>query len=275
MEFGDTAEGKSALRPGASALQLPNLLAACDEITLFPFFHFGHFQLFEFVSDFGFRISNFRLRRAASFASLRWTRFGLWPLLLASFSLLAPTASAEKAPRSAEELVKVSDLVVVGQVTGLKISQERSHVERGFGNYDWAIDLTIKISALEKGSLASSNAVVARCFRLKSRKSITEYVSVSGNHPIPGVGTTVRAHLYREGGSWRVVFPNGLAPVSDQTVLNDAVAVAQLRSGSYTFLLPMELWILIAVVLGVGMIVVFVIKGIANLLHRKNQTRLD
>jgi hypothetical protein len=38
----------------------------------FPPFLFIHFNEFGFVSDFGFRVSDFRLRRAASIASLRF-----------------------------------------------------------------------------------------------------------------------------------------------------------------------------------------------------------
>jgi spore coat protein H len=47
------------------------VLAGCDEIARFPFSHFGHFHSCGFLSDFGFRISDFRRLRSASFASLR------------------------------------------------------------------------------------------------------------------------------------------------------------------------------------------------------------
>lgn len=184
--------------------------------------------------------------------------------------LLASTALAERAPQSTNQLVEQSDLVVVGQITDLKIGTERSHIERGFGNYDWTIDLTIKTTAIEKGTLTPSDSVVARCFRPKSRKSMMEYVSVSGNHPIPGVGATVRAHLYRIDGLWRVVFPNGLASVSDQPSLSDAPAVGQLQSGRYTYLLPAEAWALVGVATAVLVVLFLIRKWIAGLRqHRK------
>jgi hypothetical protein len=186
-----------------------------------------------------------------------------WPCFLASALL------AERAPLAPEQLLKEASLVVVGQITNLTIGTERSHIERGFGNYDWTIDLTLKMTAVEKGTLALSNAVVARCFRVKSRKSTTEYISVSGHHPIPDVGTTVRAHLYKQGGVWRVVFPNGLASVSGQTSLTDAPAVSGLRGGGYTYLLPLELWALIAAIAVVGAILFLIAKGIAGLIQRK------
>jgi hypothetical protein len=54
------------------------LFASGDETARFPFFRFGNFHRFEFVSDFGFRISDFRLRRAVFFAPLRlkeWSEY--------------------------------------------------------------------------------------------------------------------------------------------------------------------------------------------------------
>jgi hypothetical protein len=43
-----------------------------------------------------------------------------------------------------------------------------------------------------------------------------------------------------------VVFPNGLAPVSDQVPLADAAAIGALSSRAFTYWLPVELWICIA-----------------------------
>jgi hypothetical protein len=40
-----------------SVLLQPDLLAACEEMLPGSFFDFGHLFRFEFVSDFGFRIS--------------------------------------------------------------------------------------------------------------------------------------------------------------------------------------------------------------------------
>ncbi len=176
-------------------------------------------------------------------------RAAAWGLVC--LCVLTATLHAEGFPLTPDRLVKESDLVFVGQIVGLKVGTEPSHVETGFDDYDWAIDLTLRIEAVEKGQGDPSGTIVARCFRIKSRTSITGYVSVSGNHPIPDVGTRVRAHLYRQGGLWRVVFPNGLAPVSGQAPLTDAAAVGALSSRAYTFWLPVELWICLAVIVGV------------------------
>ena len=185
-------------------------------------------------------------------------------------SLLCSSLLAAKRPRTPEELVEEADLVVVGQITDLKIQSERSHIERGFGNYDWAIYITIKITEVEKGAFEESDTIVARCFRIKTRKSLTEYLTPGGNRPIPGAGATVRAHLYRDrgGGSWRVVFPNGLASVSEETELSDAEAIRKLRSGGYTYLLPIELWIVILVV---GFPIILVLAFIAHCLRRRRR----
>ena len=66
---------------------------------------------------------------------------------------LAATLHAERAPLSPARLVEESDLVLTGQILAHSIGTERSHVESGFGNYDWAIDLTLKIESVEKGKI--------------------------------------------------------------------------------------------------------------------------
>jgi hypothetical protein len=163
-------------------------------------------------------------------------------------SLTGATALAERAPRSPTELREEARLVVVGRIEDVRVGSERSHIERGFGNQDWTIDLVIRVSDLEKGTLegeptADSETIVARCFRIKSRKSMQEFLTPSGNQWIPGVGTDVRAYLYKDGAVWRVIFPNGLAPLQDGGDVQDTPAVAGLGSG-FTYLVPLELWIL-------------------------------
>ena len=128
--------------------------------------------------------------------------------------LLASTLFAAKPPLNSAQLIEESDLVIVAQIINLEIGTERSHVERGFGNYDWAIDLTLKMTEVEKGLFEQSDTIVVRCFRIKSRKSMLECLSLSGNHPILPVGTSVRAHLYKNDRLWRVVLPNGLLSLS-------------------------------------------------------------
>ena len=138
--------------------------------------------------------------------------------------LLATTLFAERAPRSLAQLLEEAEFVVVGPIVDLQVQTERSHVETGFGNYDWAIDVTLQITNVEKGRFEGSS-IVARCFRIKSRKSAVEYMTPSGNHPIPAPGTMVRAHLYQRDQRWRVVYPNGLVDPQGTTELPDAAAV--------------------------------------------------
>ena len=150
--------------------------------------------------------------------------------LFVAFSccVLFSTALAERGPRPPMMLIDESDLVIVGKIIDLNITSERSHIEQGFGNYDWAIDLTIRVIDIEKGRFDATDRIVARCFRIKSRNSLMEYLSPSGNRPIPDVGAIVRAHLYRDANVWRVVIPNGLASTQDKAKLTDAYAVQQL-----------------------------------------------
>jgi len=182
------------------------------------------------------------LRLKLVFGPLRIAGFGM-----ALFCALPATLRADRGPLSPERLAQESELIISGQVLSLKVGTERAHVERGFGNYDWAIDLNIRVQSIEKGRLDGSDSIVVRCFRLKSRKSAFECLTPSGNHPIPDVGAKVRAHLYRRGGVWRVVFPNGLTALPGQERLLDGDAVEALRS-RFTYWLPFELWIFIALI---------------------------
>ena len=150
---------------------------------------------------------------------------------------------AERASLSQEELLKNADLVAVGEIVDLRVEIEPSQIEQGFGNYDWAIYAKIRIDEIEKGQAERSNTLVARSFRIKSRKSIYESMTPSGNHTIPDVGTRVRAYLAAHDASWQVIYPNGFQPVLGDLELNDADSVARLKAEGYTYLLPLEVWV--------------------------------
>ena len=150
---------------------------------------------------------------------------------------------AERAPLSQEELLKNADLIAVGEIVDLRVESEPSQIEQGFGNYDWAIYATIRIDEIEKGQAEGSDTLVARSFRIKSRKSIYESMTPSGNHTIPDVGTRVRAYLAAHEATWQVIYPNGFQPVSGDDELSDADSVARLKAERYTFLLPLEVWV--------------------------------
>jgi hypothetical protein len=149
-------------------------------------------------------------------------------VLLAVFCCLTPSLQAERLPLNPAQLLEEAELVVVGRIVDLQIKTERSHVETGFGNSDWAIDLTLQITNVEKGRF-EGDTIVARCFRIKSRKSVWELMTPSGNRPIPAPGTMVRVHLYQRDHRWRVVYPNGLVDPQGATALPDAEAVPSLR----------------------------------------------
>lgn len=158
--------------------------------------------------------------------------------------------------------------MVVGRIVAVQIKTERSHAETGFGNYDWAIDVTLQVNNVEKGRL-EGDSIVARCFRIKARKSLVEYITDSGNHPIPAPGTMVRAHLYQHEGRWRVVCPNGLADPQGVTELPEAGAVRRLKGGGYTYWLPLELWGALGVIVAVPLLLRWLIRRLWRWIQRK------
>lgn len=162
---------------------------------------------------------------------------------------LSSTTFAEKAPLSAEALQDEAQAIVVATIEQIRIESEASTFEQGFGNSDWGIYLTLSVESVEKGQVHNTT-LEARCFRIKTRRSLQEYLTPSGHHPIPGIGTRVRAYLERRDGSWDVVLPNGIAVHGDESakILPDAKEVTQLRSLAYTFVLPLEGWLLVAFV---------------------------
>jgi hypothetical protein len=167
----------------------------------------------------------------------------------------ADTVTAAVPPKDIDQL-RQADLIVVGVIDKVVVKPERSRVERGFGNYDWGVYVTISTEMVEKGEL-SQPEIEVRCFRVKSRRSATEYLSVSGHDPIPGVGTKVRVYLNRTGASWSVVIPNGITAHNADTneevwpdgSLGQANDLAGLTGLMYTYLLPLELWGLLFFVL--------------------------
>ena len=162
--------------------------------------------------------------------------------------ILNATAMADKAPLSAEGLRNEADLVVVATIEKIRIETEASQFE-GAGNWDWGIYLTFRVESIEKGDF-EGDSLEAKCFRIKSRRSAYEYLTPTGHYPIPETGTRVKAFLERAGSSWDVILPNGLAPISadgneSSKRLPEAKQVHQLRSLTYTYLLPIEGWLLL------------------------------
>ncbi len=159
-------------------------------------------------------------------------------------------AAADKAPLSEDALRREAQAIVVGTIDSIRIETEEAAFERGLGNSDWGIYLTLRVESVEDGDV-EPETLEARCFRIKSRRSMQEYLSPSGHHPIPDVGTRVRVYLAPRDGSWDVVLPNGIAAAGGDRqsaeLLPDAAAVTQLRSLAYTFVLPLEAWLSTAV----------------------------
>jgi len=82
--------------------------------------------------------------------------------LLAALCNLILISSAYAAHRllTPSELINESNLVLTGEIINIQVSTENSHIEKDSDNYDWAIDLTIKINDLEKGLYDNSNTII-------------------------------------------------------------------------------------------------------------------
>ncbi len=166
--------------------------------------------------------------------------------------LLNGPAFAEKAPLSLRDLQKQADLIVVATVERIRVESEPSRFEPAFGNADWGIYLTLRLETVEQGNV-SHDELEARCFRIRHRRSVTEYLTPSGHDPIPATGTRVRVYLEKMDSTWLVVLPNGIVPVDGDA--QDAIEVTQLGGRRYTYVLPLELWTLLIIVgipLGIG-----------------------
>ena len=187
--------------------------------------------------------------------------------------LLTPVVFAEKFPLSLDELQTEADAIVMAHIEHIRIESESSRFERAFGNADWGIYLTLRVETVEKGKL-SETQLEARCFRIKYRTSCMRYLTPSGHYPIPGTGTRVRAFLEMESGSWNVVLPNGLIPpdaneysahwssYTNRSGPNcpDAAEITALRSRGYTYVLPLEIWVLIFVAIGLYKLAVALVR---------------
>lgn len=179
------------------------------------------------------------------------------------FCLLGFTSvvCADLPPKSYAQL-NAAETIVVGTIQQIRVESERSLVEKGFGNYDWGIYVTLSIENVEKGELEEAEIEV-RCFRVKSRRSATERLSVTGHRPIPQVGTRVRVY-FNETDGFEPILPNGitLSTANDDSsvdvgyALVEARKVSHLSSLAFTFLFPLELWgfLLITVFIGYGLI---------------------
>jgi hypothetical protein len=190
----------------------------------------------------------------------------LLPLSLFVPALLQSIASAETFPLSVDELHAKADAIVVATVAKIRTISEPSRIDRGFGNSDWGIYLTLSVESVEKGDVPGDE-LVARCFRTKFRRSLTESITSSGHQLIPGAGARVRAYLTKDDGAWIVVLPNGLTSVGGTNgrqdgVLQDATEVAQLwnQGREFTFLLPLEIWLAVFVV-AISILVVILLRS--------------
>ena len=175
---------------------------------------------------------------------------------------------ADVAPASPEELRQRATLIVEGVIEGLRVVGEPSEFEPGIGNTDWGIYLTLRVDGVLKGK-APAGPLVARCFRVRQRRSLVESLTPTGHHPIPGVGTRVTAHLNGEDGAWRVVLPNGIQVVDGTE--SDAPEIRDLHSGGYAWWLPVELWAVVGLAAGGIYLGGRVMRGIRK---RKGPTRV-
>ena len=184
--------------------------------------------------------------------------------------LLSSVVFAAKAPLSLDELQAQAGAIVLGNIEHIRIESERSRINAAFGNVDWGIYLTLSVEAVEKGSVPDEQLEV-RCFRIKCRRMLSDMFAPSGHYPIPGTGTRVRAYLEKDDDSWNVSFPNGIVPADANEYAGywssywngpenpDATEIMALHA-RYTYLLPLELWVLILLALGLLKLAVALVR---------------
>jgi hypothetical protein len=150
---------------------------------------------------------------------------------------------AERFPQSIEQLTAEASVIVTGTVVDIEIRSEASQIEPGFGNSDWIVYHTIAIEHVDKGHIAG-NSLTAKSFI--KRKRLALLPGWSGHRPLPNHRQTVKVFLNQQGGEYLVVYPNGF--VSDDS-LHEFPGVAQMRNPRipFTFVLPLEFWLLILV----------------------------
>ena len=188
----------------------------------------------------------------------------VWTAII--FASQVEFSHAEIAPRKIKELQQC-DIIIIGTIKDIRVVTERSELESGVGNYDWAIYVTIDVEAVEKGVL-DSDRIEFRCFRIRSRRSFTELLSPSGHYPIPPKETRVRVYLNKTNDGYRPVLPNGITDPNandDESLmgnaLSDAEEVAELRNKGFTWLIPLEVWgIIFIIALSLG-IAISIIRG--------------
>jgi hypothetical protein len=153
---------------------------------------------------------------------------------------------AAEPPKTPEQLLQAASHVVTGEVTRIVIRSRYSEIEEG--GFDYAIQCSIAVDTVEKGEgVNPGDQLVAQCFRPKTRLAIGQLASLQGHWPIAAPGQKVRAYLVKGRGTCRVVHPNGFSP-TDSGPLVEADEVVRLGRWSpvFTLLLPLELWVLVA-----------------------------
>ena len=160
--------------------------------------------------------------------------------------LCAEESDAAEVPKSPERLREAASHILVGKITRVESRCQISELEKG--GTDYLIQCSIAVESVEKGDrLKAGDELVANCFQPKTRLSLLQSFSLQGHSPVPAAGQQVRAYLIATQGKYHVVHPNGFAPTNGSELV-EPLEVAQLghRNPRFSFLLPLEVWALIA-----------------------------
>ena len=157
-------------------------------------------------------------------------------------------AVAAQAPSSLEKLREKATHIVTGEITGIESRPRLSRIEKG--GTDYVIHCHIAVESVEKGEhVKPGDQLVVSCFRPRSRLGFWQSMSLQGHSPVPAVGQKVRAHLLERPGEYHVIHPNGFTSIDGGSLIGARRIEHPPRwSPLFTFLLPLELWALILVV---------------------------
>ena len=130
---------------------------------------------------------------------------------IAGLIVMEASSLAAVAPFSPENLRKEATHIITGRVLEVKLSIEKSKVERAFGLHrDRVFTITLQASEVAKGKGVKQGAkVVVTAWQPATR--IPPMPGPQGHSPIPEKGQVVTVHVTsRKGASFVPFMPNGI-----------------------------------------------------------------
>ena len=182
-------------------------------------------------------------------------------------SVLLVLLSIGQLPSDADDIGKLSpsqlrssaDTMVTGRVVSSTVCIERS--DHGPGNYDHVVYTEVEVAEVMFSivGVQVGETIKLRSQLARSRRGLLQMDRIDSHYPIPDKGQLVTCHSYSNGVDNIVVYPNGFLS-ADGTPINEPGDIVDLRDRgvSYTYFLPVEIWIVLILLSGI-MVILFVL----------------